>query len=79
MTENKQLEQHTEKQKETLANTIGSKKGISLSVGLKELGRTIGVGEKKTEKRQDNPYQISEPMEQFDRKRAKKRPPLMAA
>jgi hypothetical protein len=37
MSENNHLEQQTEKQKENLANTISSKKGISLSVGLKEL------------------------------------------
>ena len=32
MAENTNLEQHTQQQKATLANTIGSKKGISLSV-----------------------------------------------
>ncbi len=70
---------HLEQQKENLANTIGSKKGISLAVGLKELGRAMGVDTKKPEKKHQNPHQISEPLEQFDRKRAKKRPPLMAA
>lgn len=78
MTENNHIEQHTQQQKETLANTIGSKKGISLAVGLKELGRAMGVDSKKPEKKHHNPYQISEPMEQFDRKRAKKRPPMAA-
>lgn len=79
MSENNHLEQQTEKQKENLANTISSKKGISLSVWLKELGRTIGVWEKKPEKKNNNPHQISEPLEQFDRRQAKKRLPLMAA
>lgn len=79
MTENNQLGQQTEKQKKTLANTIWTRKGLSLSMWLEELWRTIGVGTKKPEKKHHNEYQISEPLEQFDIRQAKKRPPLMAA
>ncbi|AHB41859.1 hypothetical protein P148_SR1C00001G1081 [candidate division SR1 bacterium RAAC1_SR1_1] len=77
MSENNQLGQQTEKQKESLANTIGTRKGLSLSMGLEELGRAIGVGTKKPEKKHHNEYQISEELEQFDRKQSKKRPPIL--
>ncbi len=70
------LEKHTEKQRETLANTIQKRKWISLWVGLEELGKTISWWSEKPTKNNQNEYQISEELGQYEKKLAKGRPPF---
>jgi len=71
------MEQHTEKQKETLANTMQKRKWISLSVWLEELWRAMWVATKKPQDKQKNQNQISEELEQHEKRLIRKRPPII--
>ncbi len=63
------IEHHTQKQKESLMQTIGTR----LWMGLDELMQTIGVGNTKKSKNIDNSYQITSDLEKYEQKFSHKR------
>ena len=77
MTENNNhIQEQTEKQQKKLAHTIAKKNESWISIGIRELMQTIWASSKKTDKKNKNSYQISEDMENYEKKLGEKRAPI---